>query len=86
MGTKKIKIRGGQKPQYDPAPILAEIRRRKLRGIPAGVEWIARNAGVSIATVSRVRQGKASLIAVGKVCSVLGVDPDAVVSGNDEAA
>ncbi|MFW6153661.1 MAG: hypothetical protein ACOC95_00405 [Planctomycetota bacterium] len=79
-------MRAKQKRQYDPAPILAEIRRRKLRGIPAGVEWIARNAGVSIATVSRVRQGKASLTAVGKVCNVLGVDPEAVVGDEGAAA
>lgn len=64
---------------HDPAPILAEIRRRKLNGMEAGVVWIARSAGVSIATVSRVRQGRGSIVAVGKVCRVLGLDPNAIV-------
>jgi len=86
MMTEQVNIGGVRSRQYNPAPILAEIRRRKLRGVPAGVVWIARMAGISIATVSRVRRGKASLTAVGKVCKVLEIDPESVLCGEGAAA
>lgn len=64
---------------YDAAPLKAAHQERKFKRLPAGVVWLAGQIGKSIATVSRVLNGKCtSPSTVGLTCDVLGVDREAI--------